>query len=150
MKIDELIEETFARIQKFQLHIESVLAAINALGRDLVDRGNIVERLYAAQNREWQTLFMFGLAAEKETRDRIKAAAYESFLNDHIHVAEYFGGSSSGWLVSDEKEFRRMCRELFAPSEAKDLNEEVLRQAGVANLVPRRKSKIEELKKEIQ
>lgn len=146
MKINELIEETFARIQRYELHIESVHAAINCLGRDLVDRGNIIERLYAAQSREWQTLFMFGLASDEKTRERIKAAAYESFLNDHIHVAGYFGASSAGWLSADEEEFRKMCRDLFAPKEAKELNKKVLLEAGVANLTVKKRPKIQELK----
>jgi hypothetical protein len=125
MKIDKTIEEIFARIQKYQLHIECVHAAFNALGRS-IDRGNIIEKLYEAQSREWQSLFMFGLVVDEKIKDRIKAAAYESFLNDHIHVAQYFSQNSSSWFSSDEDEFRKMCRTLFAPENMRKEIEEVV------------------------
>lgn len=126
MKIDKTIEEIFARIQKYQLHIECVHAAFNTLGRDGINRGNIIEKLYEAQSREWQSLFMFGLVVDEKIKDRIKAAAYESFLNDHIHVAQYFSQNSSSWFSSDEDEFRKMCRTLFAPENMREEIEEVV------------------------
>lgn len=131
MKINKIVEEIFIRIEKIQLHIESVLAAVNYLGRDVPDRGDIVEKLYARQNKEWQDLFMFGMVVDEKTRERIRAAAYEHFLNDHMHIASYFGTTSGGWLLADEEEFRRMCKELFAPKEAKELNSDALRELGL-------------------
>lgn len=74
---------------------------------------------------------MFGMVVDEKTRERIRAAAYENFLNDHMHIASYFGATSGGWLCADEEEFRRMCKELFAPKEAKELNSDALRELGL-------------------
>jgi hypothetical protein len=128
MELQEIIEECFTKILRYQHHIDSVYAAQHSIEnfKDN-DPGNLLEHLYAAQNREWRNLFMFGLVSNEPIRDRIKAAAYENFLSDRIHVASYFTKSSS-WMSADEKDFRRMCCELFAPKIAKEEDKKLLKE----------------------
>lgn len=130
MELKEIIEDCFTNILRYQHHIDSVHAAQFSVENITVDRagintGNLLQYLYTAQNREWRNLFMYGLVSDEPTRDRIKAAAYESFLSDRIHVASYFT-KSSGWMSADEEKFRNMCAELFAPKVAKEENKKML------------------------
>jgi F0F1-type ATP synthase beta subunit len=70
---------------------------------------------------------MFGLVSDEATRDRIKAAAYEGFLSDRIHVASYFT-KSNGWMSADEETFRNMCAVLFAPKMVKEEDKKLLEE----------------------
>lgn len=127
-KFKSIIESTFARIISIQNHIDNVYAALNSVTSECRSDGNLIESLYAKQNKEWQNLFMFGLVADQDSRDRIKAAAYQRFLNDKMYVKSYMGDN---WLMMEEEEFRRMCRELFAPTSAKIKQNEIIKELDI-------------------
>jgi hypothetical protein len=107
------------RIEKIRIHQENVINAsqlVRAKTMDgKVDCGQLLDKLYKEELDEWRNLMLFGLVADNETRDRCKAAAYDRFLQDRMHVAHYFsgGGTPARWLASDEAEFRQMARDLF-------------------------------------
>lgn len=63
----------------------------------------------------WHSLFMFGLVVPDEIKDRIKAAAYERFLNEKASIMEfaYCGEIPSSWFTKDEEEFRKLLRERY-------------------------------------
>lgn len=139
----EFVEKTLSRIMLLQKHQESVMAAVHCvLNERDCNFGNLIEVLYRAEVKEWRNLFMFGLVVDDETRDRIKVAAYERFLDDHIHVSNFWTNSSD-WLHSSEEEFRRMCKSLFAPAEAKKMDKELMQKLGVKP--PREKTMIEKI-----
>ena len=129
MELKEIIEDCFTNILRYQHHIDSVHAATYSVENNLrgLSTGNLLEHLYAAQNREWRNLFMFGLVSDEATKDRIKAAAYESFLSDRIHVASYFT-KSNGWMSADEEKFRNMCAVLFAPKIVKEEDKNLFKE----------------------
>lgn len=140
--VKQIVEHTFAKIISLQNHIDNVHAAQRAVGRDHnLNCGNLIQTLYAEQVREWKNLFMFGMVMDDETKDRIKAAAYQHFLSDRIHVADYYSNASYEWMEAGEDEFRRMCRELFAPENVKEAEKEILRELSVE--IPKKKIKVE-------
>jgi hypothetical protein len=125
MKISnkKLIEESLERIELLQLHIAAVDSAKAHLSRlkqwqgFKVDSGNLRSELIDAELDEWRKLFMWCLTIEDETRDRIKAAAYQRFLDQRNNVSQWLnpdGIVASRWLKADEDEFRVMVSKLFS------------------------------------
>jgi len=117
-----LCEESAMRIGQIQEHIKSVDAAISCLhernGFDFKsDVGQLLNCLYSEELKEWRHFFMFGLALDDDDKDRIKAAAYQRFLNDKMHVAHWLnnGISPAMWMSADEKRFREMVKRAFYP-----------------------------------
>lgn len=119
----QMVEESLVRISHIQEHIKSVDAAVSFLRNrkrhDEFNTGETRGRLFEAELDEWRNLFMWAITLDGEEKERIKAAAYERFLKDGIHVAHWFnnGVSPGSWLSSDETQFRDMARKAFAPKE---------------------------------
>ena len=124
MKISNkrMIEECLERIELLQLHIANVDSAKAHLSRlkqwqgFKVDSGNLRSELIDTELDEWRKLFMWCLTIEDETRDRIKAAAYQRFLDQRNNVSQWLnpdGVVASRWLKVDEDEFRAMASKLF-------------------------------------
>lgn len=114
----EMLEQALERIMHIREMIESFHAIRSYLtnrGRDSINCGTIHEELYRRELDEWQGLLMWGLICDNDTRDRLKAAAYDRFLADRMDVRKWmFGGDEpSSWLVAEEDEFRKNVRELF-------------------------------------
>jgi hypothetical protein len=66
---------------------------------------------------EWRSLLLWGMVADQELQDRVKAAAHERFLADRMDVAKWFTGKEnpSRYLTADDEEFRAMAKKAFAP-----------------------------------
>lgn len=120
----KLLEECLQRIELLQMHIAAVESASSQLSRlkpyqnFKVDDGNLRSSLIVEELDEWRKLFMWTLTVDDATRERIKAAAYERFLNGRNSVAEWLnpdGRYAGGWLSSDEDEFRAMAKKAFQP-----------------------------------
>jgi nicotinic acid phosphoribosyltransferase len=125
MKISnkKLVEECLERIELLQLHIAAVDSAKAHLSRlkqwqgVRVDSGNLRSELIDSELDEWRKLFMWCLTIEDETRDRIKAAAYQRFLDQRNNVSQWLnpdGVVAGSWLKADEDEFRIMVSKLFS------------------------------------
>jgi hypothetical protein len=115
MKISnkKFVEEFLERIELLQLHIAAVDSAKSHLLRlkqwqwFKVDSGNLRSELIDSELDEWRKLFMWCLTIEDETRDRIKAAAYQRFLDQRNNVSQWLnpdGVVASRWLKADEDE----------------------------------------------
>jgi hypothetical protein len=119
----KLVLEIMERIELIQQHIKNLeQAASYAVSRrryENVDYGNLRNALVDEELHEWRNLFMWGLTLDKEEQERIKAAAFQRFLRDGMHVANWLndGVSPSSWLVEEEQEFRKMAKKVFGPAE---------------------------------
>lgn len=120
----KLIEECLERIDLLQLHIAAVDSAKTHLSRlkswqgFKVDSGNLRSELIDAELDEWRKLFMWCLTIEDDVRDRIKAAAYQRFLDQRNSVSQWLnpdGVVASSYLKADEDEFREMASKVFSP-----------------------------------
>lgn len=120
----DMVTQCLERIDLWQEHIRAVQAAQYRLGETRRGKDPVGQDLYfqliEAELDEWRGLFMWCLTLDDAERDRIKAAAHERFLADHVQVAQWFTGSTcpSSWLSADEDTFRAMARNAFAPKEA--------------------------------
>jgi hypothetical protein len=63
----------------------------------------------------WRNLFMWAMTLPQKEIDRIKAAAYERFL-DKFSVSHWLGDPTS-WSQATEDEFREMARKAFKPAD---------------------------------
>jgi hypothetical protein len=119
-----MVEECLTRIEM----IEKCIDDINKISSFLyqkkhrgwnIDQGNIMSTLIEEELSEWRHLFMWGLTLENEERDRIKAAAYNRFLNNDMNVSSWMnnGINPGSWIRSDEEEFREMIKKVFKPKE---------------------------------
>lgn len=119
----KMLEESMARIELLQLHISAVDSAASHLSRikyhDFkVDKGNLRSALIEEELDEWRKLFMWGLVVDDELRERVKAAAYQRFLDQRNSVAQWLnpdGVVAGSWLQSEEDEFRKMVNKAFKP-----------------------------------
>lgn len=116
----DLVVEILERIEHIQNHLNALEGVVyyvqgRKYGRADVDPGNIRQHLFELELNEWRNLFMFAITLPDGERKRIKAAAYDRFLRDGMHVANYFSGgdSPSSWLAADEEEFRAMVKQKF-------------------------------------
>lgn len=117
----QMVEETLIRIEQIQAHIGAIEAAVRYLNHrnrhGNIDCGTLRSSLIQEELKEWQNLFMWGMTLDGAERDRIKAAGYQRFLRDGMHVAQWMndGVSPTHWLEADDAEFRAMARKAFAP-----------------------------------
>lgn len=120
----KLIEECLERIDLLQLHIAAVDSAKLHLSRIKqwqcfkVDSGNLRSELIDSELDEWRKLFMWCLTIEDDVRDRIKAAAYQRFLDQRTDVSQWLNPDcvvASSYLKSDEDDFRAMVSKVFSP-----------------------------------
>lgn len=114
----EMLEQSLERISHIREMLESFHAIRSYLtndGRVTIDCGVINEELYRRELEEWRGLLMWGLICDENTRDRLKAAAYERFLSDRMDVRKWMfhGEEPFSWLSKDEEDFRKNVRELF-------------------------------------
>ena len=116
MKNKEYVLKLLEEIEVTQSHFNAVRSAMNyASTGSYINRCFNEDLLDALSHIEldlWRRVFMFGMTLKDEDRNRVKAAAYQRFLSS--------GGrepSHASWLKVDEKEFREMTREVFAPKE---------------------------------
>lgn len=110
-----------ATIQNMISALEDVTWFLQGHQRKDLDTGNLRTTLFAIELEEWRNAMMWGLVLDHNELVRLRAAVYDRFLKDGIHVAHYFsGGVDPGmWLSADEDEFRAMCLELFKPGDKK-------------------------------
>jgi hypothetical protein len=128
MKNKEMVQNLLEQIEVVRNHYDATQGALYFMRTQRYGMDNnklypdeLLHTLIATELDLWRSVFMFGMTLSDEDRDRIKAAAYDRFLNDNMSVRHYLpGGESAGmWFVKDEEEFRAMCKELFAPKEKK-------------------------------
>lgn len=120
-----LIFECMKRIELLQHYIKEIDEAASYISNRKfgysfkLDYGNIRSALIDMELEEWRNLCMWGLTVDKDTKDRIKAAVYDRSLRDGISVSHWLndGVEPGTWLTADEKEFRKMAKELFKPKE---------------------------------
>jgi len=113
-----MLEEALTRAGICQQHIEAVEKATYFASRVThkeVGSGNLRDVLIEKELDEWRGIFMWGLVASDEVRDRVKAAAHHRFLKDSTSVASWTnnGIMPNQWLSADEDEFRAMARAEF-------------------------------------
>ena len=119
----DMVEQSLARIERWQAHYNAVNAALYAVREDMgqrageVNADNLARTLVDRELHEWRGLFMWALTLDDAEWDRIKAAAHERFLRDGMHVANWFhnGVSPGRWLAEDEEAFRAMAKKAFGP-----------------------------------
>ena len=122
MNKHQFLEEAMIRAETAREHYNAVKAASYYVqNADRVsstpDTGEILEKLMQIELDEWRGIFMWGLVADDELRDRVKVAAKDRFLANTMHVANWFnnGEDVSSYLTADEDEFRKMVDEVFKP-----------------------------------
>lgn len=120
MTTKELIKRELSLIEMVQMHRNNVRNAFYFIqqrhGRESLDVGNITKELYRIELDHWRSLFMWALTVSKKDRAEIKARAYARFLNDGMHVANYFsedGNTPGMWSAETEEDFRALCKEAF-------------------------------------
>ena len=118
------LEECLTRIQYLQELQQNVMVATNYLHsacHDNLNTGNILDKLYDAELKEFRTLFIFALTVDDETKDRIKLIAHERFLKAKCDISYLFndGMVNQAYSCQTEEEFREMARIAFAPKELK-------------------------------
>jgi len=119
----QILEEAMERImycRELQENYMTCLTYLRRKDRDFSVAGDsIYTALMQSELEEWRNLLIWGITCDHNTVDRIKAAVHERFLAERMHVASWFhnGETPSGWLTSDEKEFREMAKKAFAPKE---------------------------------
>lgn len=116
-----MLEEALHRIEYIHELLEAyglIKSFLTKEGRDLVNCGEIFEKLVERELNEWRGVFMWGLVVDNETRQRVKAMAHERFLSNRMSVSRWMndGIQPSKWLVADEEEFRTMVAEAFNPN----------------------------------
>jgi hypothetical protein len=123
---DAMVVKALENVMFWQEHQTAVRAAMQAVNetwynRDSVDCGKLLNSLYDCELREWHNLMLFGLAVSDDTRQRVKAAAYQRFLAGNVAVNKWLSDSPTvpccHWLSADDTAFREMCRRTFAPSD---------------------------------
>lgn len=121
MKNKDLVVQLMEKIDVVRNHYTAVQSAMyfarhNRYGEEVFSQ-DVLTALVAIELDLWRQVFMFGMTLNDKEQERIKAAAYQRFLADGISVKDYLpGGANAGsWLVSEEEEFREMCKKLFAP-----------------------------------
>lgn len=123
----EIVKQALVRIEVLRKDMDNLQAIQRRLGSrytsDLKkpDFGNIFQLLVERELDEWRGVFMWGMTLEDKDRERIKAAAHQSFLREGIGVSHWWndGESPSSWLVADEEKFRAMAKKAFGPKEKK-------------------------------
>lgn len=119
----DMVRQIWEQIDLLQYHYNAVQSAMFHIqtmhGPDCQKTfsSDLLDALNRKELDAWRTLFMFALTLPQKERDRVKAAAYEKFLNKHTSVASYmnnFHGASS-WACEEEEEFRANVEKLFAP-----------------------------------
>jgi hypothetical protein len=122
MKNKELVIQLMEKIETTRNHYQAIHSAMyfarnNGYYSDTVFSADLTRALVDIELGLWRQVFMFGMTLNDKEQERIKAAAYQRFLADGISVKDYLpGGANAGsWLVSDEEEFREMCKKLFVP-----------------------------------
>lgn len=124
MKNKELVMNLWTQIDETQRHHNAVMAAVSYLHnshsysqKSFSD--DIIVALIKKELDLWRQLFMFALTLPGADQERVKAAAYDRFLNEQMSVSSYMnncrGGSS--WSVAEDEEFREMVRNTFKPRE---------------------------------
>lgn len=125
----DMVRQIWEQIDLLQYHYNAVQSAMFHIqtmhGPDCQKTfsSDLLDALNRKELDAWRTLFMFALTLPQKERDRVKAAAYEKFLNKHISVASYmnsFHGASS-WACEEEEEFRANVEKLFAPEKEKEI-----------------------------
>jgi hypothetical protein len=116
----EQIEKIMEQIEIVNLHIralEDVGSFIYKHNRheEKIEANDYYDILVKIEVNKWRDLFMFGLVIDDETRDRIKAAAYDRFLKNKVVTRFIAETELSSYLEADETKFLEMARELFAP-----------------------------------
>lgn len=125
MNKKEMTEDVMLRIMQIREMQTAYLACTTALQRRNSDYkqgdGKVFSDLMQWELDEWRGLLMWGIVADQETQDRIKAAAHERFLSDKMDVSKWFTGdvNPSRYLTADHEEFRAMAKKAFAPRETK-------------------------------
>lgn len=123
MNKKKMTEDVMLRIMQIREMQTAYLACTTALSRRNHDYkqgdGKVFLDLMQWELDEWRGLLMWGLVADQDTQDRIKAAAHERFLSDKMDVSKWFTGDEnpSRYLTADAEEFRAMAKKAFAPRE---------------------------------
>ncbi len=124
IKNTDMVTRCLQQIERLQEHQKAIHAALNAVrmvrgpGRSDIDAGGLDLELHRLELDEWRKLAMWGLTLDDAERDRIKAAAYDRFLNDGQSACLWLsadGRTPGAWSGADEAEFRDMARAAFAP-----------------------------------
>ncbi len=71
---------------------------------------------------------MWGLIADQDTKDRIKAMAYEKYLENRSRTQWFDNYDFRDWFDCSEDEFKEKAKCLFAPKVAKDEEENLLNE----------------------